>query len=277
MSLSPLLRGSSPPAYSTDRTYNAILHLNMGEIMVDDPPPSYSALNEIACHKTASELVIEQATAFFKEPPLPPESQYLVRADNDPTRWKLLARPAMSNAQTTQNPCPSRKRRYRVVYPPEYEDVYLHKSLWMAHAEALPRYHVELYGNNRYEPEPVVILGPVDHEDNRTNEAMRLAMTNTASVIARIRDEVTQVSRFTSFCEGEFYSWDWSCKTAAARHDMQSFITRARKDCHRTAVLVEKLERFLEFVGQVVSHTEGLEEMRKSLDAASIRLIRLRL
>ncbi|KAK4623645.1 hypothetical protein CLAFUW4_06284 [Fulvia fulva] len=241
-------------------------------------PPSYDSLRRgTTTHKTPSDLALIPADRFFAEPCLPPVLNYFVRVEDIPTPWKLLTGPSMTNATLHHNPDPLRKKRYRVIYPPQYEDVYLHKTTWAANTDSLPRYYVELLGNTRYEPEPIAILGPTDHDDSLTNEAKNVAIAHAPKVLSRVEDSVTQTRRFAVFCEMEYFSWDWDCKTAAAKGDMKALIGKAKKQCCRTVRLVEKLEKYLEYVGKKEEYAKVVRDMGKSILEANIRLARLRL
>ena len=240
--------------------------------------PSYDSLhNGMTAHKTPSDLALIHADSFFADPCLPPALNYFVRTEDVPSPWKLLTGPSMTNATVHHNPEPMRKKRYRIVYPPNYEDVYLHKTTWATNIDSLPRYHVELFGSTRYQPEPIVILGPTDHDDSLTNEASNVAMAYAPKVLSRIDDEITQMTRFAVFCEMEYFSWDWGCKTPAAKGDMKSLILKAKKQCAKTTLLVQRLEKYLEYIGKAEGYAKPLRGIKKSILEANIRLARLRL
>ncbi|EME45320.1 hypothetical protein DOTSEDRAFT_33854 [Dothistroma septosporum NZE10] len=240
--------------------------------------PTYESLHHgVTASKTSTDLAFTHFDSHFPDRCLPPDLNYFVRFENEPSIWKLLIGPSMTNATIHHNPDPLRKKRYRIVYPPHYEDVYLHKLTWAASADNLPRYHVELFGAKRYEPEPIVILGPTDHGSVVTNEAKNNATAYAPKVLSRIGDEVTQMTRFAVFCEMEYFSWDWGCKTAAAKQDMETLICKAKKQCVRTALLVKKLEKYVDYIEKTVEYAKALRVMRKSILEANIRLARLRL
>lgn len=245
---------------------------------VMDVPPSYESANDpLAFHKTVSTLALEQVDSFFQQQPLPPATNYFVKSDRPPSIWKLLAGPTLSNAGPEVNPDLNRKRRYRVLYPPGYEDVYLHKSVWMSNTDNLPRYFVELHGRNRYEPEPIAIMGPV-HQDEYDEVVLKdIALAQVPRVCARIEDEVSKTTRYATFCEMEYFSWDWRCKTEHARQDMRHLIDKGKERCAVSEGLVLQLERFLEFVDKQGIYPEVIRILRRNVAGASMRLERLRL
>ncbi|KAK4502616.1 hypothetical protein PRZ48_006042 [Zasmidium cellare] len=241
---------------------------------MDDPPSYYDSLTS---HKTVSTLALEQVDSFFREQPLPPIINYFVRSNRAPSAWKLLSGPCLSNATTEINTEPLRKRRYKVLYPPGYEDVFLHKSIWMSNADSLPRYFVELHGRNRYEPEPIAIMGPCDQDEDATDEVKEIAAAYVPRVCSRIEDEVSKTTRYATFCEMEYFSWDWRCKTENARQDMRHLIDKGKERCVVSEGLVLQLEKFLAFVDKQGIYPEVIRILRKLVAGANMRLERLRL
>lgn len=247
------------------------------QLIMDDDPPSYASIDDpLAYHKTVSTLALAQVDSFFHAPPLPPTINYFVRSDKPPSSWKLLSGPCLSNA-TTEIGDTSRKRRYRIVYPTGYEDVYLHKSFWMSNTSSLPRYVVKTLGQNRYEPEPIVIMGPCDLNEDRMDTVKKIALAHVAQVCSRVEDEVSKTTRYATFCEMEFFSWDWQCKTENARLDMRHLIDKGKEKCVVGESLVFRLERFLEFVDKREMFPEEMRILRRNIAEASRRLERLRL
>lgn len=246
---------------------------------LEDSLPSYgSTLTSTAGKLLSADTILQQDLHRAIQSTLPPKTNYLVRSHNDPSQWKLLQGPAMSNAITPTNTTPLRKRRYAVVYPPsKYEDVYLHKSAWSTSTSTLPRYHVEVSTNkDRYEPEPIIILGPTDHSSARTNEVRNLAACHVDKVCLRIEEEVTKATRFAAFCESEYFSWDWSCKFESAREDMRAMIRKAQSECLRCLEMIVKLEDYLAFVGEKEVRGVECKGLRYSILESSLRLDRLR-
>lgn len=212
----------------------------------------------------------------------PPVAKWLVQTTAEPSMWKLMSGPLMSNATTAYNNDPLHKRRYAVLFPPGYEDVYLHKSTWYANAATLPPYHVEIYScknNGRYEPEPIIVLGPTEGDDDLMEAfAQSHAALHVSKVFARVEQAMSQTSRLVTFCEGEFFSWDWKRKTSAARHDMQVLINKARKELIRDASFVVRLDQYLDFVGKAgdTQLLSSMEFFRGSIKDSGRRLRRMR-
>lgn len=245
-------------------------------------PPSYESLDHGAYRqRSATEQPLEQQAALFKPLTPPPQTKYFVKAATEPSFWRLLTGQAMSNVANTRNIDPLRKQRYRVIYPPDYEDVWLHKSTWQSNAEPLPHFHAELFGRDGYESEPLAILGPEDYDESLTNEAINIAAAMTPKVFSRIEDEVTKTAHFAAFCENEFCSWDWSAKTNGAKRDMKSLISRARKECLKCASLILGLEQLLAFIrrddeGQGC-YFQLIRNLRRMISDTSAKLDQLRL
>ncbi|PPJ50704.1 hypothetical protein CBER1_07712 [Cercospora berteroae] len=213
----------------------------------------------------------------------PPQAKWLVKSTADPSAWKLLTSgPLMTNATTPHNSSPLTKRRYRVLFPLGYEDVYLHKSSWSSSdASSLPDFHVELYSpvkcSDRYEPEPIVVLGPTDSSQQTDSLARSHLVTHLPKTFSIIESEVTKTTRMVTFCESEFFSWDWDCKTSAARHDMRMMIHRARKKVITVAHLVRRLEQCVDFCGKKGDYQfeAALKLLRRSLREVGYRMGRL--
>lgn len=213
----------------------------------------------------------------------PPQAKWLVKATSAPSTWKLMSGPLMSNATTPENDDPLHKRRYSVLFPPGYEDVFLHKSTWFATAGTLPNYHVEIFSNknhDRYESEPIIVLGPTEG-DATIIEALAQdhAALHLNKVFSRIEEHFTKTSRFVTFCEGEFFSWDWSAKTSAARQDMRTYINRARKELIKDAGLVMRLDQYLDFTGRRndKKYQQHMDVFRRSIKESGRRLGKMKL
>ncbi|KXS97913.1 hypothetical protein AC578_4374 [Pseudocercospora eumusae] len=249
------------------------------------PPPSYD--DAIAVHKLPAETALETTDCFEDFADLatataekPPQTKWLVKSDKEPSYLKLLTGPIISNAGGTVNTEPLRKRRYKVVFPPGYEDVYLHKTAWASNSSNLPLYHVEVFGRDRYEPEPIVILGPTDfHHDTLIAQSREYAAKHIGKVFCKMEDEISKTQRFVAFCETEYFSWDWKWKTGGAKQDMRSLIVRARRDCFTSAALVVRLEQFLDFAGRQNGgqYEDVLRGLRRSLKECAWRLNRLQI
>lgn len=272
------------PLYGT--VYTASLPANadvywkqrlMDEEAMEELPSYYDSFYDpLTSYKTVSTLALEQVDSFFREQPLPPTTNYFVRSDRAPSAFKLLSGPCLSNAATATNTEPHRKRRYKIIYPAGYEDVFLHKSIWMSNADALPRYHVQMYGRNRYEPEPIAIMRPCDGGEDM-EEVRNIAAAHVPRVCSRIEDEVTKTARYAAFCEMEYFSWDWRCKSEHARQDMRHLIDKGKERCAVSERLVLQLERFLEFAGKQGIYPEVIRILRRQVAGSSKRLERLRL
>lgn len=246
---------------------------------LEESLPSYdSTLGSTGGKLFPADSIFQQDLHNAIQLTLPPSTNYLVRAQTDPSAWKLLQGPAMSNAITPTNTIPLRKRRYAVVYPPsKYEDVYLHKSAWSTSTSSLPRYHVEVStSKDRYEPEPIIILGPTDHSSARTNEVRNLAACHVDRVCSRIEEEVTKATRFAAFCESEYFSWHWSCKFESAREDMRIMIRKAQSECLKSLEMIGKLEDYLAFVGEKEVRAVETKALRHSILESNVRMDRLR-
>ncbi|SMR48954.1 unnamed protein product [Zymoseptoria tritici ST99CH_1E4] len=242
------------------------------DTLYEEAPPRYSSLS-------APPESFKIATCTHDPPPT---TRWFVRSAKEPPAWKLLTGPLMSNATTQPNLDPCHKRRYRVMYPPCYEDVFLHKSPWTKTADALPRYHVELYGRDRYEPEPIIILGPASTSDDESAnlqiDTKAIAIRHLPRVVSTLASQIAGMRRYIAFVQSEFWSWDWRCKNPAANHDMRAMITRAKKECAKSASLIEKLVDFLKFVGQSGKvYDKTVIQYRRSVREASGKLKRLRL
>lgn len=182
----------------------------------------------------------------------------------------------MSNVTSPINNTAASKRQYRVLYPPhKYEDVYLHRPPWTAQANAFPPFHIEVYsGRKRYNAEPIVILGPSsDGEDSSIPaETKALASLHTPRVVTAVESQVEGMTRQATFVEMEFLSWDWTCKTAAANHDMRTMILRAKEECTKSVELVEGLGNLLMYVrgsahaNICASLGRSCEEVRQKLE-----------
>lgn len=243
---------------------------------MEEPPSYYDCLcDTLISYKTVPTLALEQVDTFGEES-LPPTTKYFVRSKRAPSTLKLLSGPCMSNAATAINSESFRKRRYKIIYPPGYEDVFLHKSIWMSNVEGLPRYHVQIYGRNRYEPEPIAIMHTSDGDEDM-NEVRDIAAGHVPRVCSRVEDEVTKTARYATFCEMEYFSWDWRCKTEHARQDMQHLIDKGKERCAASKGLVWRLEQFFEFAGKQGIYPEAITILRRRLAGASKRLERLRL
>jgi hypothetical protein len=253
------------------------------EHLYDAPPPDYNSIDEFATsNKSVSITQLCPTDNLLDDPP--PSTRWFVHSRTDPPTWKLLSGVLMSNASTQINPDPCHKRRYRILYPPNYEDVYLHKTPWTKHADALPPFHIELYGRDRYEAEPIVILGPPtvsnsSFPDDIVVQAKAIAASSLPRVITTMKHEATRTARFVKFVESEYWSWDWKCKTAAATNDMRTLISQAKQDCGKSAMLMKKTEDFLKYLGreEESTDTKAVLAMRKRVEEAKRKLKRLRL
>lgn len=91
-------------------------------------PPSYEASLAVGKGPLEDDL-LEYLESAAEKPTLkeqPPKVSWLVRSGKQPSALKLLTGPVMSNAATTsENPDSPYQRRYRVIWPRGYEDVYL--------------------------------------------------------------------------------------------------------------------------------------------------------
>lgn len=242
-----------------------------------EAPPSYydSFYDPLTSYRTISTLALGQVDSFYGEQPLPFTTNYFVRSDSAPSTFKLLSGPCLSNAGTAINNEPFRKRRYKIVYPTGYEDVFLHKNIWMSNTDALPRYHVQIYGRERYEPEPIAIMRPSDSGEDM-DEVKDIAAAHVPRVCSRIEDEVTKTAQYATFCEMEYFSWDWRCKTEHARQDMRHLIDKGKERCAVGERLVLQLERFLEFAGKQGIYLEVIRILKSQVTGASKRLERVR-
>ncbi|KAF2213872.1 hypothetical protein CERZMDRAFT_83308 [Cercospora zeae-maydis SCOH1-5] len=268
----------------------------------DEPPPSYN--DAITVDRLQSEITlhdehfygdqIESTASRGSTTPSrnkeivgerPPQAKWLVKSSAEPSAWKLLTSgPLMTNATTPHNSSPLTKRRYRVLFPAGYEDVFLHKSSWSSNdASSLPDFHVELYSptkfSDRYEPEAIVVLGPTDFISSRQTDSLIRShlLAHLPKTFSLIESEVTKTTRLVTFTESEFFSWDWDCKTSAARHEMRMMIYRARKKVMNVAHLVRRLEKCVDFCGKKGDYQfeAALKFLRRSLRESGYRMGRL--
>ncbi|KAI5357178.1 hypothetical protein Slin14017_G124990 [Septoria linicola] len=266
----------APPSYSDAITIDRL----QSGISLDDERFYGDQIEQVpSLDSTASfEKELEQGER-------PPQARWLVKSNAEPSTWKLMTTgPLMSNATTPQNNDPLHKRRYRVFFPPGYEDVYLHKSSWAAHAATLPQFHIELYSSHkfsdRYEPEAIIVLGPTEGDAEILYSFARdHALQHLPKCLSRVEEEVSKTTRFVTFCESEFSSWDWKCKTSSARQDMRLLIQKARRECILAAGLVMRLEQFVSFVGNKGDKevAKTLKLFRRSLRESGYRLGRMQL
>lgn len=245
-------------------------HQRSGESEEQAPPPSYYA----AIHSNV------KSTGFTDRQEQAPSTNWFVCDSTEPSTWQLLASgPLMSNVTAPDNDTIAYKRHYRILYPPnKYEDVYLHRPSWTSQAAAFPLYHVEVYsGRKRYNPEPIVILGPPQDEScSLTTEAKSLLFLHSSRVISAVEGQVADMTRQATFAEMEFFGCDWTCKTAAAIQDMRTMILNAKEECAKSFDLVHGLEVFSTYVnGGVQEHVSA--SLRRSCEEVSLELGRLRL
>lgn len=99
-----------------------------------------------------------------------------------------------------------------------------------------------------------------------------MACLHTARVVSAVERQVKDMTRQATFAEMEFRSWDWTCKTSAANHDMRTMILRAQEECAKSVELVEGLKSFLKYAGYDAEMTvsaslmRSCEEVRRKLE-----------
>lgn len=245
-----------------------------GDVRNEAPPPSYH--DSLRGDAKARTLPLQNN----QEQDQPPVTKWFVCDSAEPSTWQLITSGSlMSNATGIEGVASPSKRRYRIVYPPsKYEDVYLHKSTWTGQATAFPPYYVEVFsGRKSYNPEPIIVLGPpaVVASDVVAEETRKLASVELHRVISAVDCQVSSMTRQATFAEMEFYSWNWTSKTAAANHDMRTMILRAKDECAKSLALVHGLEDLLAYVS--VDKRDVSNSLRRSCEEVTLRLDRLRL
>lgn len=239
-------------------------HPMFAGIEEEAPPPSYhSAIRDV---KTT--LALQNNTRHQ-----PPSTHYFVSSYSEPSALQLLVSgPLMSNVTASENTAPSHKRRYRILYPPsKYEDVYLHKPRWTAQTSAFPLYFSEVYsGRDRYNAEPIIVLGPPEESSPYTAEAKVQASRHTKRVISAVDKQVGDMTCQATTAEMEFLSCDWSCKTSAAYHDMRTMLLKAKEELEKSVGLVGGLEDFLAYIG--ISQDDILAELKRSCEGVGFKV-----
>jgi hypothetical protein len=217
----------------------------------------------------------------------PPIAHSFVRTEKDPSFWKLFTNgPLMTNAFGYINPFPRRQRRYRVLYPPNYRDVYLHKAPWKRTSESLPDYHVELYhrrNRHRYELEPIVILGPHDYSATASarhlEKAKALAVDHMPFVIDRVLRHYNKMMDSTEFVRDRFWEMGkdgWGRRSETTRREIDAKVARVTRFNHTTRLLVDGLGNFLIFVGER-QHAQDMVLLKRGVVQARDALDRLRI
>jgi hypothetical protein len=239
-------------------------------------PPSYDhalASEKLPSHTTLYEYYAPTET--YRARDIPPQPRYFVKADKEPSTLKLLTGPILTNATGPSDDSAANKARYRIIWPKGYEDVYLHKSTWSSH---LPEWHVELLGRDRYEPEPLVLLGPMTYSPSQDAEHARdVAAQHYKDVVQRVQSEVDGCTRMVAFANSEFKSWDWRVKSAAAKDDMRGILHNARMQHAKCAELVKRLDEYLFWIKRKDDRDceDVLRKLRWSIKKGGNRLKRL--